>query len=214
MPGRLLISAVVAGSVLALLGRRAVRSTTTSNAIFPTRFDSLFRRHCQSIPTAYLRSLAKHESDFNPLEASGPAHGLLQVVEVVRDGFNERFGTSFSRTDLLNPEINVKIACELIARIATALPANHPRAIPNPSFRDPRFVGLVTMAWNAGFSEAAGMGFVLGEMTRAGFAPQDIHIDSVHRFALGLPEGKGTFMKIPQRLEFARRVVRDYMRQI
>jgi len=215
MPNRILISAAVAAGALLLLSRsNEAQAVVTVNRIFPEEFDPVFRGQCPSVPVPLLRSLAKHESDFDPLEASGPAHGLLQVVEVVRIGFNRRFGTDFTRADLLRPSVNVKIACELISRIAKVLPANHPRAIPNPSWRDPRFIGLVALAWNAGFSEAAGMGFVLGKMESAGFSPQDINIDSVHKFALRLPANRGKFLKIPQRVEFARRVTGDYMSQI
>lgn len=214
MPNRFIISAAVAAGVLLFFGRtNEVQAIKTVNPIFPGDFDAVFSQ-CPAVPLPFLRSLAKHESDFNPLEASGPAHGLLQVVEVVRLGFNKRFGSNFSRADLLKPEVNVKIACELIARIARVLPANHSRAIPNPSWRDPRFVGLVALAWNAGFSEAAGMGFVLGQMEREGIPAQSINIDSVQKFALRLPPSKGKFLRIPQRVEFARRVVRDYMGQI
>jgi hypothetical protein len=207
---------LVASGIFLLSRKRPVdaSSIATVNAIFTGSFDSVFRRNCPGVPVPYLRALAKHESDFNPLDAEGPAHGLLQVVEKVRIGFNDRFGTSFSRADLLNPEINATIACELIARIARVLPANHPRSFPVPSWLDPRFVGLVTFAWNAGFSEAAGMGFVIGEMERAGFRSQDINIESVHNFAQGLPPEKGRFLRIDQRLEFSQRVVRDYMAQI
>ena len=215
MLSRLLIPAAVAVGALALLGRRGdAQSIKTVAPLFTTRFDPIFRRQCRSVPLPFLRSLAKHESDFDPSDARGPAHGLLQVVEVVRNSFNSRFGTDFSRADLLNPAINAEIACELISRIARVLPKNHPRAMPSPSWRDPRFVGLVALAWNAGFSEAAGMGFVLGEMEKAGFKAADIDIDSVRRFAEGLPANKGRFLRIPQRVEFSRRVVRDYMAQI
>lgn len=209
---RLLISAATAAAIL-FLGRRG-GSIRTVNRLFTERFDRFFRRHCPTVPLPYLRSLAKHESDFDPLDAEGPAHGLLQVVEVVREGYNRRFGTAFTRAQLLDPNINVQIACELIARIAAVLPANHPRAIPAPSWTDPRFVGIVTFAWNAGFSEASGMGLVLGEMERAGIRPQDIHIDSVLLAARKIPDPKARFLKLTQRAEFSKRVVRDYFAQI
>lgn len=209
---RLLISAATAAAIL-FLGRRG-GSIRTVNRLFTERFDRFFRRHCPTVPLPYLRSLAKHESDFDPLDAEGPAHGLLQVVEVVREGYNRRFGTAFTRAQLLDPNVNVQIACELIARIAAVLPANHPQAIPAPSWTDPRFVGLVTFAWNAGFSEASGMGLVLGKMERAGIRPQDIHIDSVLLAAREIPDPQARFLKLSIRAEFSKRVVRDYFAQI
>lgn len=211
---RLLISAAAAASVVLLLVRRSPSSIQTVNRLFTERFDQLFIRHCPTVPLPYLRALTKHESDFNPLDAEGPAHGLLQVVEVVREGYNRRFGTTFTRAQLLDPSINVQIACELIARIARVLPANHPQAIPAPSWTDPRFVGLVTFAWNAGFSEASGMGFVLGIMERRGIKPQDIHIDSVLLAAREIPDPQARFLKLSIRAEFSKRVVRDYFAQI
>lgn len=215
MRGRIAISLAVAGGVLVLAARKSpAQSIQTVNRLFTGRFDPVFRRHCPGIPVPYLRALAKHESDFDPSEASGPAHGLLQVTEKVRLGFNERFGTAHSRADLLSPSVNAEIACDLIARIARVLPKNHPVALPRVAWLDPRFVGIVTLAWNAGFSEASGMGFVLGKMERAGLKPSQITIDSVHDFALGIPNPKARFLKIPGRLEFARRVTDDYMAQI
>jgi hypothetical protein len=53
----------------------------------------------------------------NPLEASGPAWGLLQVTEVVRTDFNARHRTRYSREDLLEARINVTIATDLLRRI-------------------------------------------------------------------------------------------------
>ena len=215
MLGKVLFSAAAIIGVAALLGRDSeARSVETTNRLFTDQFDPVFRRRCPSIPLPFLRALAKHESDFDPSDTDGPAHGLLQITEKVRKDFNSRFGTSHPRSHLLDPDVNVEIACELIARIAKALPANHPRAIPNPSWRDPRFVGLVTLAWNAGFSEAAGMGFVLGQMEAAGISPQDINIDSVREFSLLIPDDKAKFLRLPIRVEFARKVVRDYMAQI
>ena len=60
-------------------------------------FDPLFREHGHGLPITYLRALAKRESNMNPLEATGPAWGLLQVTEVVRNDFNARNRTRYAR---------------------------------------------------------------------------------------------------------------------
>jgi hypothetical protein len=58
------------------------------------------------------------------------------------------------------------------------------------------------------------MGFVLGTMERRGMKPQDIHIDSVLLAAREIPDPQARFLKIAQRAEFSKRVIRDYFAQI
>jgi hypothetical protein len=147
-------------------------------------FDALFDRFGLGIPVPYLRALAKKESDMNPKEKTDPAWGLLQVIEAVRLGFNQREGAEYSREDLLNPEINVRIVASSLRRIIASYARNHPQ-VPNLAERwdNPRFVELVTFGWNAGFSEKAGVGKVVQLLEAAGI--YDITIDTVHEWARG-----------------------------
>ena len=146
------------------------------------RFDPIFERHRGSIPLAYLRALAWRESAMNAKEASGPAWGLMQVVEAVRLDYNRANRTSYTRVDLLDPEINVAIATSLLRRIIASYGKNHP-LVPNlqEDWSNRPFVELLTFGWNAGYSEAGGVGRVARHLEARGIT--DITIDLVRECA-------------------------------
>lgn len=148
----------------------------------PRTFDAIFERHRGAIPIEYLRALAKRESDMKPGERSGPAWGLMQIVEVVRTDYNQAHGTRHSRADLLDPDVNVAMCCWVLRFIIASYQRNHPR-IPNlrADWSNPRFVELLTFGWNAGFSERAGVGRVVSYLEKLGAA--DVDIDQVHAHA-------------------------------
>jgi hypothetical protein len=134
-----------------------------------TAFDPLFRRYGGGIPLNYLRALSKRESNMNPAESRDPAWGLMQIVPVARESYNRRYGTNYTKQDLLDPEVNVRIGTDLLKRIVASYQANHPD-VPNlrPNWRNPEFVSLVTAGWNSGYSERAGVGAVARWLKRQG----------------------------------------------
>jgi len=144
------------------------------------RFDPIFQQYGGGLPVAYLRALAKRESNLNPLDRQDPAWGLLQVIEVVRRDFNERHQTNYTRDNLLDPRVNVMIAGDLLRRIITSYGKNHP-GVPNlqEDWSNRLFVELVTFGWNAGYSERAGVGLVARYLERLG-RHGDITIDTIH----------------------------------
>jgi soluble lytic murein transglycosylase-like protein len=83
----------------------------------------------------------------------------MQIVPVVRESYNKRYGTSYNHPDLLNPELNVRMATDLLRRITTAY-AKHPDPNMKPDFTNPEFVKLLVAGWNSGYSEAGGVGRV------------------------------------------------------
>jgi len=125
----------------------------------PTTFDTIFARHAGSLPVNFLRALSKRESNMNPGEAKGPAWGLMQVVPVVRKGYNKRFGTNYTQAGLLDPDINVMIAAELLNRMVRAY-GKHPDPNMHEDWNNPEFVALMLAGWNSGYSEAGGVGKV------------------------------------------------------
>lgn len=127
--------------------------------MLPTTFDPIFAKHAGDLPVTYLRALSKRESNMNPGDTGGPAWGLMQVIEEVRQSYNSRKGTNYSRQDLLNPDVNVAIAADLLNRIAAGYQRKHPNT-PNmrPDWGNPEFVKLVTAGWNSGYSESPGTG--------------------------------------------------------
>lgn len=179
----------------------------------PRTFDAIFAMHGHGLPVPYLRALALHESDMNPraqMQTSSAA-GLLQVIDVVRTDFNRRYGTAYERRDLYDPAINVTIASDLLARIVAGYQRNHPE-VPNmrTDWSNPRFVELVTFGWNAGFSERAGVGFVVGTLVAR--RQRDITIDDVHRAAKAA--GASRHLSNPRKVRWAKAVTAQYHREV
>lgn len=145
----------------------------------PTTFDALFNRYRNRVPLNYMRALTKKESNFNPNESNDPAWGLMQVVPVVREGYNSRYGTSYTKQDLLNPDINVKIVADLLNRIVIAY-GKHPDANMQENWGNPEFVKLVTAGWNSGYSEGGGVGKVATWLNAHGIR---VTHDSVFQYA-------------------------------
>ncbi|MDP2607253.1 MAG: transglycosylase SLT domain-containing protein [Deltaproteobacteria bacterium] len=128
-------------------------------AMLPTTFDALFIRHASGVPLNLMRALTQRESGFNPSDSSGPAWGLMQITEVVRNAYNSAYRTAYSRSDLLSPEVNVVMAGDLLKRIAQAY-NKHPSPNMKIDWNNPEFVKLVIAGWNSGYSEGGGVGRV------------------------------------------------------
>ena len=122
------------------------------------KFDRIFIEEGKGLPLPFLRALAYSESRNNPKQASGPAWGLLQVginenAGDVLKSYNKRHGTDYTRRDVLDPRINVRIAGELLRTIVRMFKAEGLE----PNWDNGNFIGLVTAAWNAGYSRKGGM---------------------------------------------------------
>jgi hypothetical protein len=129
----------------------------TSGGGLTRRFDPLFAAYGGSIPVPYLRALAHAESGLNPSDRKG----LINVVGVAIDDYNRRRGTKHRPEDMRIPDVNVRIAADTLQTIVASYRKNHPE-IPNlrENWRNQNFVELLTLGWNAGFSEASGVGKV------------------------------------------------------
>lgn len=123
------------------------------------RYDFIFSKYANRLPLNFMRALSYRESRLNPRESVDPAWGLMQVVPSVRTSYNSRRGTNYSQQDLLDPDVNVKIASDLLNRIVIAY-GKHPDRNMKEDWSNPEFVALVTAGWNSGYSEAAGVGRV------------------------------------------------------
>jgi len=133
-----------------------------------SKWDPTFRAHAGRVPVPFLRALAKRESDFNPNETGASYRGLLQVgINNVLPSYNQRRGTAYTANDLLNPDVNVKIAADLINRIAVAFD-KHPSPNMKIDWTNPEFVKLVLAGWNSGYSEAGGVGKVASYLEARG----------------------------------------------
>ena len=174
-----------------------------------TRFDPLFRRYGGSIPVAYLRALAERESGLNPNANAGKAaaQGLLQIVTVARESYNDRHHTSYTRDDSLDPALNVQMGAELLQRIIAGY-RKHPSPDLQEDWQSPAFVQLLTAGWNAGYSEGGGVGKVASYLERQGQAvtPQNVYANAAAANAV-------SYLSDPARQRWHRSVVDLYFAQ-
>ena len=197
--------------------RPAVTPPPSSSGKFATsagvrRFDAVFDRYRGSLPLAYVRALVERESDGRPDVRTGRgAVGLMQIVPVVLADYNKRHGITYQTSDLVDPATNVAIGCELLRLIVESYRKNHPH-VPNlqPDWNNPRFLELLTFGWNAGFSEAGGVGRVARYIEQLGGA-NDITLDLVTAYAE--LAGASKHLSNPAKVAWCKSVVALYQRE-
>lgn len=184
-------------------------------AVFATkprvrRFDPVFDRYRGDLPIEYVRALVERESDGQPKARTGSAIGLMQIVPVVLADYNKRHGTTYGSEHLTDPAINVAIGCELLRLIVASYRRHHPRiASLQADWNNPRFVELLTLGWNAGYSEAGGVGRVARYLERLGAV--DIDIDQVSAHAKHA--GATKHLSNPAKVAWCKGVVALYQRE-
>lgn len=174
------------------------------------RFDPVFDRYRGSIPLSYVRALVERESDGRSSVRTGSAVGLMQIVPVVLADYNKRHGTAYQTEHLVDPSTNVAIGCELLRMIANGYRKNHPR-IPNlqPDWSNPRFVELLTFGWNAGFSEAGGVGRVARYLEKLGAVDVTIDLITAHAKLAGASK----HLSNPAKVAWCKSVAALYQRE-
>ena len=189
--------------------------TLTPSAVFATSsrvrgFDPVFERYRGSLPIEYVRALVERESNGQPSVRAGSAIGLMQIVPVVLDDYNKRHGTTYRSEHLTHPATNVAIGCELLRLIIDSYGKNHPRITTlQADWNNPRFAELLTFGWNAGFSEAGGVGRVARYLE--GLGAVDITIDQVAAHAK--LAGASKHLSNPAKLAWCKSVVALYLRE-
>lgn len=155
----------------------------------PHTYDKVFDEYREEIPLEYIRALSWHESRFNPNSQNkgSKATGLLQVTPVVVSDYNERHKTVYKLDDMKDPEKGVKVGLDTLNRIVDAYRNNH-RDTLYPDWKSKRFLELLTLGWNAGYSRVAGVQYVVAEMEKAGLPFGAITVDTVHEQAKRLPK--------------------------
>jgi hypothetical protein len=187
----------------------------TPSAAFATssrvrRFDPVFARYRGSLPIEYVRALVERESNGQPSVRTGSAIGLMQIVPVVLDDYNKRHGTAYRSEHLTDPATNVAIGCELLRLIVESYRKNHPRITTlQADWNNPGFVELLTFGWNAGFSEAGGVGRVMRYLE--GLGAVDITIDQVAAHAK--LAGASKHLSNPAKVAWCKSVVALYQRE-
>ncbi len=174
------------------------------------RFDHLYDRYRGSIPIEYLRALVERESGTNPNARTHAARGLMQIVPVALTDYNTRHGTHYQLEHLFDPAINIAIGCELLRVIIASYGRNHPRVRNlQVNWDNPRFVELLTIGWNAGFSEVGGVGLVARHLERRGIT--DLAVELVHRAARDA--GASKYLADPTSVRWCKSVALLYARE-
>lgn len=174
------------------------------------RFDATFERFRGSLPIEYVRALVQRESNGLPTVRTGRAIGLMQITPVVLADYNKRHGTSYRSDQLVEPSINVPIGCELLRLIIESYRVNHPGiASLQANWSNPQFVELLTFGWNAGFSEAGGVGRVARYLE--GIGARDITIDQVSAHAK--LAGASKHLSNPAKVAWCKSVAALYQRE-
>jgi len=175
------------------------------------RFDAVFQTYRGTLPLEYVRALVERESEGRADVRAGSAVGLMQIRPVVLADYNKRHGTAYQSAHLVDPMINVAIGCELLRLIVDSYHRNHPR-IPNlhPDWNNPRFVELLTFGWNAGFSEAGGVGRVARYLEQLGTV--DVTLDVVT--AQAHAAGASKHLSNPAKVAWCKSVVALFQREV
>jgi soluble lytic murein transglycosylase-like protein len=171
------------------------------------KWDSLFSKYADQLPVAFMRALSQRESRMNPNESDWPAYGLMQVVPVVRESYNKRHGTNFVHDDLLNPDLNVKMAAGLLNRIIVAY-NKHPDTNMKMNWANPEFVKLLVAGWNSGYSERGGVGRVAKYLEA-----RNIPVTHDNVFAYASAAGATRHLQNPRKQTWQRSVVDLYYKQ-
>ena len=191
--------------------KRNARRPNAAGGVAPRTFDQIFAAYGHGVPVPYLRALALRESGMNARLADGPAWGLLQVIEVVRQDYNQKSGATYTRQDLLNPIVNVSIASAALATIIESYARNHPHVINlQANWQNPKFVELLTFGWNAGWSERGGVGRVATFLEQRGVF--DLTIDLVHEAAKDA--GASPHLSSDAKVSWCKSVVAQYLREL
>jgi hypothetical protein len=134
----------------------------------------------------------------------------MQIVPVVLDDYNKRHGTTYRGEHLTNPLTNVAIGCELLRIIIDSYRKNHPRIRAlQADWNNPAFVELLTFGWNAGFSEAGGVGRVARYLEKLGAT--DITMDQVAAHAK--LAGASKHLSNPAKVAWCKSVAALYLRE-
>ena len=173
-------------------------------------WDDIIQRFAGAIPVPFIRALVHGESGGDPRRENAASHaaGLLQITDVVRADWNAAHpGAPVSRSELFDPEINIRLGAALLNRIVQTF-RRHPTL--QPTWTDRRYPELVALGWNAGYSDRAGVGLAAGQLEAEGARPEEVTVDSVAKVAAGLPKAS-RFVSLPTRVAYAKAIADLYL---
>jgi hypothetical protein len=173
-------------------------------------WDPMIERFAGNVPVAFIRALVHGESGGDSQKENPVSHaaGLLQITDIVRKDWNTAHQDApVSRSDLFDPEINVRIGAALLNRIVQTYRRH---ATLKPDWASRRYAELVALGWNAGYSDRGGVGLAVTELEAAGGKPDDVTVDTVARVAAELPHAS-RFVSNSDRIAYAKAVADLYL---
>jgi hypothetical protein len=199
-------------------------------ANIPHTYDQVFEKHRGAIPLAFMRALAFSESGLNAAldmrQAAPQAHsgalGLFQIMSasVLADWNARHPSEQYTREQLKDPDVNARIGAALIMRIVDSYNQRHPGSL-RMDWTDPRYVALIALGYNAGYSEAGGIGKFVTILENNDIEKRRITVDTVNQLAGELkrltPVGEpfsGRFVADPKRRDYAKLVAERYVEDV
>lgn len=165
----------------------------------PTKYDALFQRIVPGTNTQFLRALSYRESRMNPRDvtpkgSSWGHRGLMQVGRENVEDFNKKHGTAWSKTDVFDPEKNIRVFADTLGRIRRVYART---SIPET----PEFI---VMGWNSGYGAV--------ERIAKWLRAHELRVtrDNVFRYAEKSGERSAALLFSPAKLRWQRSVVALY----
>lgn len=181
-----------------------------TNVMVSASWDPLIARYAGAVPVAFIRALIHGESRGDPTKENPVSHatGLLQITEIVRRDWNAAHPSApVSQAALFDPEVNIRIGAALLNRIVQVY-GRH-RAL-KPDWGARRYAELVALGWNAGYSDAGGVGLAVSQLEAAGVPTEGVTVDSVVHTAAGLRKAS-RFVSNPDRVSYAKAIADLYL---
>lgn len=175
------------------------------------QWEPLVRQFAGKIPVKFGLTIIAHESAGDPDAVSNTgARGLMQITGVALKAVNRALGTSYVRADLFDPKVNVMVGMGLLNSIVQTWDYKHPKTL-SARWTSAQWLALLVLAWNAGSFEHNGVGYVVTSMERGNIPRSKITVDTVAQASANLPNAS-KWMRVPQRVAWAKKVARDYLR--
>ncbi|MFH1010990.1 MAG: M23 family metallopeptidase [bacterium] len=169
-------------------------------------FDEIFKKYLGEIPLAFARAITW---PWNPSSDVAGSVGLFQITDTVRESFNKFTGSTFSKGDLKDPNINSRIGLWLLCSIVQDLSTKHPVTM-KMNWADLRYAGLIAQAYHTGQASVSGL---IGKLEAQKIPADRITVDTVKQAATVSGSAANTFTADPKRLEYVRGIVSRYAAQ-
>jgi hypothetical protein len=168
--------------------------------------DLVFAKYAGLVPETFLRTLAYKESSLRPdaVHPTSKATGLFQITSTALNSFNQRNGTNYQLQQLVDPDLNTKVASQHLASIINGY--KKLRSL-KPDWTNRRWLELLILGWNAGHNAVAS---IVSRMESSGIPDERINVDTVSQAAATIG-GKAKYVGDSGRVAWAKSVASKYL---